>query len=836
MVRSRFPGVPIFACTASATEACRRDMRTVLFGPNSTGARVFVDSFNRPNLSFVVKQKETNLTKNNADQFFQGIVDTIRDSLQQDYMRNLSSSSAVAGSYHSNAVDGNQKKLSYHAHHAAAQAANTGCCVIYALSKVECETVAKGLQKCGLKARPYHAGLPIQTRRTNQEQWMSGKIQVIVATIAFGMGINKADVRFIGHLVMPSSLERYYQECGRAGRDGRHATCVCWYSDRDYERCKRLVTSGGGPAGASSSKFLTQLLAMRSFLTQKIQCRRKALLEYFGERNFDAKNCGKKCDICATVDRENAHLLNITTEQRQGTAAGAGNATSTAGTSSGGNIFGASSLLQHQHGINMSSSIVQRDFTSEAKVLVNYLRDCLSCELTVAKLRDASLGVSLPKPAKKKGRRGGKSQWLQAAEDKREKVMNHKSFGFLKNTSISQPNQPDQQLSKHGAEQVVRKLVELQVFSEIVKTSGGGGRKKRGRRGKSAFSWSILQVGPRATDLQWNRLRVSVDLDGSTAFAGTTTGGGAPKSSSGVGASSSSSAFSRNNQQTGLDSDDIEEFGSSDDDETSDSAVVAAADAAVLAQKSAVQQGTAATTSSGSTSTGLLGAARQQTSAFTTAFSLDLSSLDQNSSKRTKTPAELEFERLQRLELEKYKRPPKQKPAVVSAGSSSSSSANFYNRVGAGQVSSRPANPSSSSASSRFNPLFAAAASSTSPFDNPLLQLGGARRGGAGSGTSILGSRSGPAVQNQEEDEIISEATDEDEKLFGAGRSSRATMNQTNATSSSAGRVVDNRPLLIAEDKHDSEEEGGCGSSSSHGGSLLARLMAKRRKMNPDNE
>ncbi|CAD7975320.1 unnamed protein product, partial [Amoebophrya sp. A25] len=169
---------PILACTASATRHCRDDIASVLF-QNRGSLSIFVDSFDRKNLSLIVRPKEANLTKTNADTFFRGIVDVMRESLEIDARRNRGGANSA-----------------------------------------ECDTIAKGLRSLKVKAQPYHAGLPSETRKANQdyerksvslEPWMAGRVQVIVATVAFGMGINKPDVRFIGHLVMPSSIERLFQ-------------------------------------------------------------------------------------------------------------------------------------------------------------------------------------------------------------------------------------------------------------------------------------------------------------------------------------------------------------------------------------------------------------------------------------------------------------------------------------------------------------------------------------------------------------------------------------------------------------------------------------------------
>ncbi len=214
VLRSRFPNVPLLAATASATEACRRDIVKNLFSQNQlsslSGGRqsvTFVDSFNRKNIRFQVLPKTTTLStgggkysaaKSEQDTaFYDMITTTLQDSLQQDYMTNLSTPGGGASSSRGGA---NNLNLANAARHAVTK----GSAILYVLSKAEADSVAQGLQRRknnGITALPYHAGLPPETRRQNQEAWMKGVVQVIVATVAFGMGIDKPDVRFIGHLV-----------------------------------------------------------------------------------------------------------------------------------------------------------------------------------------------------------------------------------------------------------------------------------------------------------------------------------------------------------------------------------------------------------------------------------------------------------------------------------------------------------------------------------------------------------------------------------------------------------------------------------------------------------
>lgn len=265
LLKKRFPNVPLMAATASATAHCRTDICKILFnfhgavantvsagsrppGASSASAAdhpprapvVLVDSFNRRNLFLEVRDK--------TDDYLDDVVLTLRREEEK-------------------------------------HRTTTGfCAILYVLSQKEADQTALDLRKKKIQALSYHAGLALSVRQQNQEHWQSGKAKVMCATVAFGMGIDKQNCRFVGHLVMPKSLENYYQEVGRAGRDGNSSNCVCWFSSKDYERNKRLVMSGGGDnSGSNHHIFLRQLEAVRRFLSQGVQCRRRALLEYFGE-------------------------------------------------------------------------------------------------------------------------------------------------------------------------------------------------------------------------------------------------------------------------------------------------------------------------------------------------------------------------------------------------------------------------------------------------------------------------------------------------------------------------------------------------------------------------
>ncbi|KAJ7684345.1 P-loop containing nucleoside triphosphate hydrolase protein, partial [Mycena polygramma] len=240
-LRDNFPGVPIMALTSTANQKDIADINRRLKLHNPTVIR---QSLNRPNLNYVVRPKR-------------GLNDLVS-------FINSSGRRYKSG-------------------------------IIYRTGRKPCETMASTLKKRGIKAKAYHAGLSDKARKAVQAEWMSGKCRVIVATVAFGMGIDKGDVRFIVHYDLPKSLENYCQETGRAGRDGQPADCVLYYSFRDKKTILDLsaVPSIGGQRRMSE---------MVGYCQEKSACRRGLLLRHFGEV-FDQEKCGR-CDNCM-----NAHLL-----------------------------------------------------------------------------------------------------------------------------------------------------------------------------------------------------------------------------------------------------------------------------------------------------------------------------------------------------------------------------------------------------------------------------------------------------------------------------------------------------------------------------------------------
>ena len=235
---------PLIALTATATPKVQHDIQKNL---GMVDARVFKSSFNRSNLYYEIRQKKSNIDR--------------------EIIKYIKSQEGKSG-------------------------------IVYCLSRKKVEEFSDILKANGIKVLPYHAGMDSHMRSANQDAFLMEKVDVIVATIAFGMGIDKPDVRFVIHYDIPKSLEGYYQETGRAGRDGGEGRCVAFYAYKDLQKLEKFMQ--GKPI--AEQEIGRQLLQETAAFSETSVCRRKVLLHYFGEE-FQEENCGC-CDNCLNPKKQ----------------------------------------------------------------------------------------------------------------------------------------------------------------------------------------------------------------------------------------------------------------------------------------------------------------------------------------------------------------------------------------------------------------------------------------------------------------------------------------------------------------------------------------------------
>ncbi|HHM21550.1 MAG TPA: RecQ family ATP-dependent DNA helicase, partial [Bacteroidetes bacterium] len=250
------PDIPIIALTATATPKVQSDIVKNL---HMNDVNIFISSFNRDNLFYEVRPK------GKKDSTFKQIVQIIKTMPGQSG-------------------------------------------IIYVQARKSTEEIAKVLNVNGIKAAPYHAGLDAKTRTATQDAFLMEDVDVIVATIAFGMGIDKPDVRFVIHYNMPKSIENYYQETGRAGRDGLEGRCVAFFSYKDMAKLEKFLRDKPVAEREMSSQLMQEVMAY----VETTGCRRRFLLFYFGEE-FNEENCNAMCDNCKTPKKK----VKVTTEMKQ---------------------------------------------------------------------------------------------------------------------------------------------------------------------------------------------------------------------------------------------------------------------------------------------------------------------------------------------------------------------------------------------------------------------------------------------------------------------------------------------------------------------------------------
>ncbi|CAD1783791.1 similar to Kazachstania africana KAFR0F01050 hypothetical protein [Maudiozyma barnettii] len=251
--KENFCNIPIMALTATANTFVINDIiKNLKFNQNNM--TLLRQSFNRDNLFYQILPKNSN-TKI--------MVETIKKFILENFKN------------------------------------QTG--IIYCHSKKSCEEVSEMLSSLGIKSAAYHAGMSANERIRVQKSWQNNIVQVICATVAFGMGIDKPDVRFVMHYTIPRSLESYYQETGRAGRDGRYSYCITFYSFKDVRKLQKMIQIDKSLKKENKTVHLNKLQQVMTFCENQFECRRNLILNYFDEK-FDSNFCFQNCDNCVKKD------------------------------------------------------------------------------------------------------------------------------------------------------------------------------------------------------------------------------------------------------------------------------------------------------------------------------------------------------------------------------------------------------------------------------------------------------------------------------------------------------------------------------------------------------
>lgn len=254
MLKDSFPDVPLMALTATASPKVIKGVQRSL---KISQGRVFSMNFNRPNLAFEVRDKPAETRK---------ALETLYELISTKFTPR-----------------------------------DVG--IVYCMTKKECEDVADYLFDRGLLADFYHAGQSNTDRQMVQTAWQNGQVSIVCATIAYGMGINKADVRYVIHYSVAKSMEGYYQEAGRAGRDGKPSQCVLLYSSRDVSKMRSILyLPQKGMTAKTRAVHIDKLRAMAEYCEDDTTCRRQLLVKYFGQP-FHRKECQRSCDNCKRTQR-----------------------------------------------------------------------------------------------------------------------------------------------------------------------------------------------------------------------------------------------------------------------------------------------------------------------------------------------------------------------------------------------------------------------------------------------------------------------------------------------------------------------------------------------------